>query len=98
GRSYTEFNDSGPLSPSLAIATPASSYTLSGLDRVNYYNGSLNVQIPVTTIGGGKATSMLSIPISRQWPVQEVYNNGPVSYVPWTATASYVGVNCTPGY
>jgi RHS repeat-associated protein len=99
GQTYTEFNDSGPLSPSLAIATPASSYALSGIDKVNYYNGSLSMQLPVTTVGGrGKATSMLSIPISRQWLVQEVYNNGSISYVPTTATLSYVGINYTPGY
>lgn len=99
GQSYTEFNNSGPLSPALAIVTPASSYALSGIDRVNYYNGSLSVQIPLVTVGGrGNAAMALSIPINRQWLVQELYNNGAISYTPETWASAVMSLNYTPGY
>ncbi|HWQ55152.1 MAG TPA: RHS repeat-associated core domain-containing protein [Bryobacteraceae bacterium] len=99
GQTYTESNASGPLSPSLALAAANTTYALGGLDRVNYYNGNLSVRIPLTTVGGrGNATVAMSVPVNRQWRVQQVYTNGVVSYVPTTAGLGYVGVNYTPGY
>jgi hypothetical protein len=87
GQSATESNLSGPVSPSVALATPTTTYELSGIDRVNYYNGTVSVQIPVGGAGGrGDANTSISVPISLQWSVQAISdnNNGSFSRVPET--------------
>ena len=51
----------------------SSSYALNGLDHINYYNGMMNVAIPLVTIGGrGEASRAITIPIQRQWEVTNV--------------------------
>src|SRR5581483_581692 len=46
-------------------------YALTGLDHVNYYSGSVNLTIPIRSIGGrGNATNNIVIPIQRQWSVE----------------------------
>jgi hypothetical protein len=56
--------------PSQLTGNPASSYALSGVDHLNYYNGSVNLNIPVIAFGGrGDVTSSVTIPIQRYWVV-----------------------------
>jgi hypothetical protein len=38
--------------PAIAPGNPRTSYALSGIDHLNYYSGSVNFTIPLTTIGG----------------------------------------------
>src|SRR5579864_5068181 len=90
-QSYTETNEDGPLAPALAPGTPASSYALSGLDNVNYFNGNLNVHIPVLPLGGrGAAGHLIYGPIERHWSVAKNYDNdtGLTSYAPETFLSS----------
>ena len=47
----------GPLLPEFAPGDPASSYALSGIDNINYYNGSLNIHVPVAAIGARGAAA-----------------------------------------
>lgn len=59
--------------PAAAPGSPSSSYALNGLDHINYYNGMMNVAIPLVTIGGrGEASRAITIPIQRQWEVTNV--------------------------
>jgi RHS repeat-associated protein len=102
-QSTTESSLSGPLSPSVALATPATTYALSGIDQINYYNGSVSVQIPVATFGGrGAANVGVSVPISRQWEVIDSYDpqSGFFVKVPsyTNPTTDLSGRSYTPGY
>ncbi len=50
----------------LSPGTPAGSYGLSGFDNVNLYNGSLNFQLPLLTVGGrGSAGYKMTLPIEQ---------------------------------
>ena len=98
-QSYTETNDAGPLAPSLAAGLPATSYALSGIDNINYYNGDLNVHIPVLPLGGrGSAGHLIYIPIERRWTVANIYTNGATSYQPETVQGAYLSGTYTSGF
>lgn len=57
-----------PGLPELAPGAPASSYPLSGIDNINYYNGNLGIHIPVAAIGArGSVGQSIFVPIQRQW-------------------------------
>jgi|GEM_PF-3038403 len=56
--------------PALAPGSPSSSYALSGLDHVNYYNGLTNLTVPLNTIGGrGTVSQTMLETIQEQWNV-----------------------------
>ena len=60
----------GPTPPAIAPGNPASSYALSGIDSVNYFNGNLNIHIPLVGLGGrGQGAPSLILPIQRRWGV-----------------------------
>lgn len=60
--------------PSQLLGNPASSYALSGIEHLNYYTGSLNVAIPILTIGGrGTVATTIKVPIQRRWSVIDGY-------------------------
>lgn len=66
--------------PGTARGTPRSSYALSGIDNINYYNGNLNVSIPIAAIGGlGEGSRAIKVTIEQQWAA---YDAGG-SYVPF---------------
>ena len=48
----------GVGNPSNAPGTPAASYALSGIDSVNYYNGHVNVSIPIRALGVGRGSAV----------------------------------------
>ena len=78
----------GSAIPRLAPGSPASSYALSGLDHINYYNGLLNTEIPVLTIGGrGSASRTITIPIQRQWSVDNTVNGYAPDTTQWPIQA-----------
>jgi RHS repeat-associated protein len=54
----------------IAPGTPAGSYALSGFDNVNLFNGHLNFQLPLRSIGGrGSAGYTMTLAIESQWTV-----------------------------
>ena len=70
GVSAQEFSGIGD--PSGAPGNPRSSYALSNVDHVNYYDGHVNVAIPVLTLGGrGSVSHTITIPIERTWEVDQ---------------------------
>jgi RHS repeat-associated protein len=80
--------------PAQAPGNPQSSYALTGIDHVNYYSGSVNVVIPILTIGGrGNVSRTIAIPIQRQWEVDNVYGSGPGTQL-W----NYLGGFYTSGF
>jgi len=73
--------------PAVAPGNPRTSYALSGIDHVNYYSGSVNFTIPLTTIGGrGTVSSRFTIPIQRQWAVTSVEG----VYTPFSQFSNYM--------
>lgn len=82
--------------PAVAPGSPASSYALSGLDHINYYNGLLNTDVPVLTMGGrGSASRTITIPIQRQWSVE---NLGGGNYAPESPNWPILSGLYTSGY
>ena len=54
----------------LQPGTPAGSYALSDFDNINPYNGALNFQLPLMSIGGrGTAGYKMTLPIERKWRI-----------------------------
>ena len=87
----------GPTPPALAPGTPASSYALSGLDDINYFNGNLVVKIPVTSVGArGTAARTISVPIQQPWTViAPIGELAPQSY---TYSMGVQDLEYNPGY
>jgi RHS repeat-associated protein len=74
--------------PAVAPGSPSSSYALSGVDQINYYNGLVNVKIPLYTVGGrGGASVRVAPAIQRQWTVVPAGGY----YVPQTYTLLRLG-------
>ncbi|MGB9182070.1 MAG: hypothetical protein WCB68_22770, partial [Pyrinomonadaceae bacterium] len=62
----------GTHAPGTAPGAPAGSYTLSGFESVNLFNGNLNIHLPLLQVGGrgsAQMTVMLSFD-SRNWEVE----------------------------
>ena len=57
----------------LQPGAPAGSYSLSGFDNINPYNGSLNFALPLMSIGGrGGAGYRMVLPIEQKWRVETI--------------------------
>jgi RHS repeat-associated protein len=61
----------GKAAPNQAAGAPAGSYSLSGFDNVNLYNGNLNFSLPLLKVGGrGEAQLPINLNInSMRWQV-----------------------------
>jgi hypothetical protein len=60
----------GPTPPAIAPGNPASSYALSGIDNINYFNGNLNIHIRLVSLSGrGQGAPSLILPIQQRWGV-----------------------------
>jgi RHS repeat-associated protein len=58
----------------IAPGAPAGSYSLSGFDNVNLFNGNLNFRLPLLSIKGrGSAGYQITLPIERKWIVETEY-------------------------
>ena len=83
--------------PSSASGNPASSYALSDFEHINYYTGSVNIDIPTLTIfGRGSVTRPISTPIQRQWttvPFQGSYLPSSPRFSFGIYTSGYLLVN-----
>lgn len=83
----TQAQNSGPVPgitlPGAAPGSPGGSYALTGFDKINLFNGHLNVQIPILTIGGrGEAGYTMNLPLQPNFfaafnPQNGTYSAGP---------------------
>ncbi len=79
----------------LQAGSPAGSYSLSGFDSVNLYNGSLSFALPLLSIGGrGGASHTIMLPIERKWMVEKTVIN---EYT-WTIPIDGRPEEIKPGY
>jgi YD repeat-containing protein len=81
----------------LSPGSPAGSYTLSGFDNVNLYNGNLNFRLPLLQIHGRGQTStgLLLAMNTKGWRVVRVENPpGTVNYYPTANLWDHI----EPGY
>jgi RHS repeat-associated protein len=57
----------------LAAGAPSGSYATTELEHVNYFNGSLNLSIPLLKIGGrGGVSTTLTLAVDPTWTVQDL--------------------------
>jgi RHS repeat-associated protein len=57
---------------SLQAGSPAGTYSLSGFDTINLYNGALNFSLPLLSIGGrGAARHTMMLHLQRHWMVEK---------------------------
>lgn len=62
---------SGVTPSGLTPGAPAGSYSLSGFESVNSYNGNLNFSLPLVSVGGrGGASTGLAVQIDQKWNVR----------------------------
>ncbi len=60
----------------LAPGAPTGSYKLSGFETVNLYNGGLNFNLPLVTVGGrGTASHQITRSIENKWIVEQRYDD-----------------------
>lgn len=89
----------GQTPSGLKPGAPAGSYSLSGFESVNAYNGNLNFNLPLVSVGGrGSAGTSVSLQLQNKWKInREVvdpnYNtivNYP-DYTGWIGGPAYFG-------
>ncbi len=73
----------------LTPGAPAGSYSLSGFDSINPYNGNLNFALPLLQIGGrGQVQHVIPLMIENHWRTAENTNSPSHGYTPefnmWT--------------
>lgn len=82
----------------LAPGSPAGSYSLSGFETINAYNGNLNFNLPLVSVGGrGGAGTGVNLLVEQKWtvkreedPVYATVTNYP-DYTGWTTGPRYAG-------
>ncbi len=73
----TESVRDGSTPSALTAGTPAGSYSLSGFETVNPYNGGLNFSLPLLKIGGrGEADYAITLRIDQKWSIRKEINPG----------------------
>jgi hypothetical protein len=74
----------GATPSGLTPGAPAGSYSLSGFETINPYNGGLNFNLPLVSVGGrGSAGASVNLEIEQKWMVETDYGDGsytPISY------------------
>jgi hypothetical protein len=81
---YNEKVTDGTTPSGLASGSPAGSYSLSGFESVNPYNGGLNFSLPLLQVGGrGGAGYSIKLSIDQKWLIRKEINPGsPNQYFP----------------
>jgi RHS repeat-associated protein len=80
----------GSTPTGLQRGAPTGSYSLSGFEDINLFNGNLNVHLPILGIGGrGGARTTMMLPFNiKKWRVESYDNDGSPIYYPtadwWT--------------
>jgi RHS repeat-associated protein len=73
--------------------SPAGAYPLSGFDTINYFNGKLNVALPLLEVGGrGQAHYQMTLLVEQLWSLETVCSPSVAGQCPATTfTASDTG-------
>lgn len=67
----------GSTPSALTAGAPAGSYSLSGFESVNPYNGGLNFSLPLLSLGGrGGAGYTITLRIDQKWSIRKDINPG----------------------
>src|SRR5919107_3484942 len=73
----TESVRDGSTPSALAAGAPAGSYSLSGFEAINPYNGGLNFSLPLYKVGGrGDAGYSITLRIDQKWSIGKEINPG----------------------
>ena len=93
----------GTTPSALQPGAPNGSYSLSGFDNVNLFNGNLNFRVPLAAIGGrGEVSTSIMMPLERKWRVIDIHlpqPDGSVNhlYMPATSLWKTLPVLYNPG-
>lgn len=72
GQTATYSGISGTTPPAMAAGAPLGSYAINDIEQINYFNGNLNIFIPLRDITGrGEAGFISGLNISKRWYVQD---------------------------
>lgn len=90
----------GKTPTGLAPGTPAGSYSLSGFDNVNLFNGNLNFSLPLINVRGrGGAAYTATLPIEQRWrTVSGSFDLGGGNFVYYSNPESNWWTGLKPGY
>lgn len=106
GVSAQSTSTDGTTPTGMAPGSPSGSYTLSGFESINYFNGSLNFSMPLMSVNGrGGAAASVMLNLEQHWRMEDVSDgNSNFSYAvpqwwnpdiptfnPGTMTARHVG-------
>ena len=100
GELYAQESITGTTPSGLTPGKPSGSYSLSGFDNINLYNGGLNFHLPIVSVGGrGGAAASVGLTIEQKWIVRTDYSGGggtPANYADYNwwgniSHAFYVG-------
>jgi len=71
---YAQLPTNGATPLAIAPGSPAGSYSLSGFEDVNLYNGNLNIQLPLLKVSGrgGAQYVMTHMPIPYRWMIDHL--------------------------
>jgi hypothetical protein len=81
----------GSTPSGLTRGAPIGSYSLSGFDNVNLYNGNLNFRLPLLAVGGrGSAQMAMTLTVnSKRWRVERESDQWSTTFIPepdwWTS-------------
>ena len=91
-------NTDGATPAGLSPGAPAGSYSLTGFENVNLYNGNLNVSLPLLSVGGrGSAGYTITLLIEQKWRVERFAEPFPGQPPPLTPIGNWWG-ELKPGY
>src|ERR1051325_6524225 len=97
GSTRAQSSTDGTTPTALAPGSPAGSYSLSGFEDVNLFNGNLNFNLPLVGIKGrGSAGHTMTLAIDRRWSIEQSYNDQTNSYTNIPTEYWWEGVE--PGY
>src|SRR5215813_11919476 len=103
GMAQQNFSNTDGSSPSgMAPGAPAGSYPLSNFENLVYYNGSLNVTLPILTVGG-RGGAQFTIPLNvrtHPWRVSGFYLQGtnPNCYIYYASNHWWQQLDPDPNY
>src|SRR5215216_1176527 len=91
-------NTDGTTPAGLKPGAPAGSYSLTGFENVNLYNGNLNVSLPLLSVGGrGSAGYTATLAIEQKWRVEQFAEPFPGQQPVLTPNGNWWG-ELKPGY
>ena len=91
-------NTDGTTPAGLSPGAPAGSYSLTGFESVNLYNGTLNASLPLLQVRGrGEASYSIALAIEQKWRVERLAEPFPGQPPIYTPVGTWWG-ELKPGY